>query len=88
MDMIKKVGPRGTYLQGRTPKMFRDEFYMTKYLNKADPNDWQNHGAISLKEKMQEEVKKRLASFQPAGITSEQEDLLNQYIPERYRNHL
>ena len=88
MEMIKKVGPRGSYLQGRTPKMFRDEFYMTKYLNKADPNDWQNHGAVSLKEKMQGEVKKRLASFQPAEITKEQKKLLDQYIPEQYRNNI
>lgn len=88
MDIIEKTGPRGNFLTGRTPKMFREEFYITKYLNKLDPNEWQNHGSLSLKEKMQGEVKKRIDSFKPAPVTKEQEKLLNQYIPAEYRNGL
>lgn len=47
---IEKTGPRGNFLSGRTPKMYREEFYLTQYLNKADANDWQNKGRVGLKE--------------------------------------
>ncbi|MEG0379712.1 MAG: trimethylamine methyltransferase family protein, partial [Eubacterium sp.] len=30
-EEIKKTGPRGTFLKGRTPKMYREEFFMNKY---------------------------------------------------------
>lgn len=88
MDAIRKTGPRGTFLSGRTPKMYRDEFYLTQYLNKADPNEWQNNGAVTLKEKMKEEVLKRIEAFTPAEVTKDQEKLLNQYIPETYLQHI
>ena len=88
MDVIKQTGPRGTFLKGRTPKMYREEFYLTKYMNKLDPNEWQNHGAISLKEKMHQEVIKRIESFTPAEVTKEQAALLDQYIPVQYRDHI
>lgn len=87
-DTIAKVGPRGNYLQGRTPRMFRKEFFMPKYFNKEDPNQWQAAGNKSIVETLKEEVKKRLDSYTPPEITKEQEDLLNQYIPEKYRDHI
>lgn len=88
MDLIREVGPRGNYLRGRTPKMFREDFYMTKCLNKSDANDWQHRGAKPLQDSVHEKVEKRLDSFKPASITKEQEELLNKYIPKKYRDSI
>lgn len=84
-DSIKKVGPRGTFLQGRTPKMYREEFYLCKYLNKKDANDWQNAGSESLKEAVQKEVEKRIRSYKIPDITKDQLKLISAYIPDLYR---
>lgn len=88
MDIIREVGPRGSYLRGRTPKMYREDFYMTKHMNKLDANDWQNRGAKSLNDSMSEKVKARIDSFKPASVTKEQEELLNRYIPKKYSNSI
>lgn len=87
-DNIKKVGPRGNYLQGRTPKMFRKEFFAPKYFNKEDPNQWQQNGNKPITENLKKAVQDRLDSYCPPEITKEQEEMLNAYIPERYRDHI
>ncbi|MEG0496069.1 MAG: trimethylamine methyltransferase family protein [Eubacterium sp.] len=87
-DMIEKVGPRGNYLQGRTPKMFKQEFFSPKYFNKEDPNQWQTNGNKPIYADLKEAVQKRLASYTPPEITKEQIELLNPYIPEAYRDHI
>lgn len=87
-DTIKKVGPRGNYLQGRTPKMFRKEFFAPKYFNKEDPNQWQQNGNKPVVDTLTQAVNERLESYCPPEITKEQEDMLNPYIPEKYRDHI
>ncbi|MDO5431454.1 trimethylamine methyltransferase family protein [Eubacterium sp.] len=87
-DLLKKTGPRGVFLKGRTPKMYREEVYLPKYFNKDDPNQWQNKGSISVNDRVEDEVKKRLESFVPADITKEQAEILNPYIHEKYRDML
>lgn len=87
-DTLKKVGPRGDFLKGRTPKMYREEVYLSKYFNKADPNQWQNKGCETVMDVAEEEVKKRLDHFMPADITKEQHDLLVPYIHEAYRERI
>lgn len=84
-DILEKVGPRGTFLKGRTPKMYREEFVLPKYLNKADPNDWQSRGSEPLTDVVKKEVEERIRSYQSPKITPEQEALLNPYLPEAYR---
>lgn len=84
MDLIKEVGPRGTYIRGRTPKMYRDEFYMCKYLNKEDINEWQNKGSVSVVDKAKAEVKKRIEAYCAPEITEEQQKILAPYLPPQY----
>lgn len=81
---IEKTGPRGNFLSGRTPKMYREEFYLTQYLNKADANDWQNKGRVGLKENAGQKVQERIEAYQAPEITKEQEELLKPYLPEAY----
>lgn len=85
---IEKTGPRGNFLSGRTPKMYREEFYLTQYLNKADANDWQNKGRVGLKEKVGQKVQERIEAYQVPEITKEQEELLKPYLPEAYRDQI
>lgn len=87
-DLIAKIGPRGNFLQGRTPKMFKEEFFVPKFFNKEDPNQWQEHGSKPVLRDVQAAVKERLASYTPPDITSEQADLLNDYIPANYRERI
>lgn len=84
-DSIVKVGPRGTFLRGRTPQIYKDEFVMGKLFNKDDPNNWQSHGAMSVKEKAAIEVKKRIENYEAPERTKEQLDLLEPLIPAVYR---
>lgn len=85
MDTLKKVGPRGAFLTGRTPKMYREEVYLARYFNKDDPNQWQNKGSISVVDVAQQDVEKRLASYTVPEITKEQNDLLQPYLPDAYK---
>lgn len=85
---IEKTGPRGNFLSGRTPKMYREEFYLTQYLNKADANDWQNKGRVGLKENVGQKVQERIEAYQAPEITKEQEELLKPYLPEAYRDQI
>ena len=68
--------------------MYREEVYLPKYFNKDDPNQWQNKGSISVNDRVEDEVKKRLESFVPADITKEQAEILNPYIHEKYQDML
>lgn len=85
MDEIASSGPRGTFLHGRTPKMYRDEFYLSKYLNKQDPNEWYSKGAISVKEVTAQDVQSRLESWTPPSIEKDRLAVIEQYIPEIYK---
>ena len=85
-DEIKNVGPRGTFLHGRTPKMFREEFLSAKLFNKDDPNNWQNSGAATIKQTAAEEVKKRIESYSVPERAPEQLDMLRPYLPDAYKD--
>lgn len=87
-EMIKKIGPRGSCLNGRTPKMFKEEFTMSKYFNKVDANQWQNNGSKSVLEATHEDVLKRIESYRMPQITKEQDDLIRQYLPAQYRDRI
>ncbi|KAF5087838.1 Glycine betaine methyltransferase [anaerobic digester metagenome] len=88
LSLIKEIGPRGSFLKGRTPKMYREEFVMPKYFNKQDPNVWQNEGRIALKELTKKAAFDRIASYQAPEITKEQEKIVAPYIPDAYKEKI
>lgn len=88
MDILRETGPRGSFLKGRTPKMYREEFYMAKYLNKEDVSTWQNEGSVSVLETARKEVKHRISAYEAPGITEEQNKLLMPYLPPQYRDSI
>ncbi|MEG0376861.1 MAG: trimethylamine methyltransferase family protein, partial [Eubacterium sp.] len=87
-DLIKTIGPRGSCLNGRTPKMFKEEFIMSKYFNKVDANQWQSSGSPSIRDTTHEDVLKRIESYKVPQITKEQDDLIREYLPEQYRDRI
>lgn len=87
-DTLLKVGPRGNFLHGRTPKMFKEEFFTPTLLNKEDPNQWQNSGSHPLSDALLQERKKRIDAYTPPALSSEQERLVDKFIPVQYRETL
>lgn len=87
-DEIAKVGPRGAFLNGRTPKMYRDEVYLPAILNKDDPNNWQHLGSVPLRQTALEAAQKRIDSFEAYEATPEQKKILEPYLPPQFVDHL
>lgn len=87
-DMIKKVGPRGTYLlePGLTAK-HQSEFYHHKVFNKEDAMAYQYKGSVSAKMKAKQIANERVANWVAPPITEEQAALLAPYIPDIYKNN-
>lgn len=68
--------------------MFKEEFFAPRLLNKEDPNQWQNSGSKPLTDALMEERIKRITAYKPPELSAEQERLVNQYIPNQYRETL
>ena len=85
-DEIKKVGPRGSFLYGRTPPVFREDFIQARFFNKDDPNNWQNKGSKSVKQAAKEEVMKRLSAYEVPERTKDQLKLLRPLLPDAYKD--
>lgn len=88
MDMIKKVGPRGSYLKIRSSKIFRDNFYVHKTYNKKDPNRWVAEGSHDLYDIAYEKAQKRISDWTPPQIDKEQEKILAPYLPDEFKNEI
>jgi len=87
-DEIKKVGPRGRYLNGRTPKIYRKEFYLGNLFNKDDPNNWQRSGAKSVFEVAKESVQKRISQYEKPELTKEQLAIVTPYLPDEFKKDI
>ncbi|NLN97284.1 MAG: trimethylamine methyltransferase [Eubacteriaceae bacterium] len=82
-EQIKKAGPLGNFLKGRTPKEYREEHYLTSLFNRAagEPNEvFEKIG--DLRERAAKRVEERVASYQLPDLTKTQKDILNRYLPE------
>ena len=80
---IKKAGPLGNYLSGRTPKDYRQEHYLTKLFNRQAGNPQPIFDEIGdLRERASKEVEERVAGYTLPDLTKTQKDILNRYLPE------
>lgn len=82
LNTINKVGPKGSFMIGRTPKTYRKDFYLSNIFNKDDPNNWQNNGGKTVVETAYEEVEKRISSYTTPSLDKEQEKILEPYLPK------
>lgn len=83
VEEIKRIGPLGTFMVGKTPKAYRKEHYLTKLFNR------ENSGASlvieeqgTLHDKAVKAIEKRLAEYTLPEIAKEQKKILNEYLPE------
>lgn len=82
-DAIKKAGPLGNYLSGRTPKEYRQEHWLTKLFNRQAGNPQPIFDEIGdLRERASKEVEERVAGYTLPDLTKTQKDILNRYLPE------
>ncbi|AOY75310.1 trimethylamine methyltransferase family protein [Clostridium formicaceticum] len=88
-DLIKKTGPRGNYLSGRTPQDYRQEHYLSKvYVREGgSPIDIieKNGDLVARARKI---INERLESYQLPDVTTTQKKILNKYLPEGYKYEL
>lgn len=77
---IKKVGPKGTFLYGRTPKEYRKEHFIPDIFVKQDYKSWESEGAVSIKDHASQVVKQRIESYQAPDITPEQLKVIEKYL--------
>lgn len=85
-EQLKQTGPRGAFINYRTPKAYREDFVLAKDFNKQDPNVWQKNGAKTIKEAAREHAFKRISEYEPPQIDKEQAKIIEHLIPEEYQN--
>ena len=88
VDLMLKVGPRGNYLKGRTPKDYREEHYLPKYFNKQGDKlaDREKFGTALNRAK--KEVQRRVNEYELPETTKKQKEILNEYLPDPYKYKL
>ncbi|MBV1684114.1 trimethylamine methyltransferase family protein [Eubacterium callanderi] len=78
-EQMKKVGPRGNYVMGRTPKEYKRDTYFAKLFNKKG-------GMIkvredgTLRERTVQEINRRIESYELPSVDKEQEKILNSLL--------
>jgi|LGVE01.1.fsa_nt_gb trimethylamine--corrinoid protein Co-methyltransferase len=77
---IHKVGPRGTYMNGRTPKEYREEHFVPDIFVKVDYNTWQTDDQKTVLEKATQKVGQRLEAYIEPEKTKDQIKVIEEYI--------
>ncbi|MEG1620003.1 MAG: trimethylamine methyltransferase family protein, partial [Eubacterium sp.] len=82
-EEIKKAGPLGNYLSGRTPKDYRNEHYLSKLFNRKAGNQQPIVDEIGdIRERASKLVAERIDHYKAPDLTQTQKNLLNDYLPE------
>ncbi|MEG0475857.1 MAG: trimethylamine methyltransferase family protein [Carnobacterium sp.] len=80
---IKKAGPLGNYLSGRTPKDYRNEHYLTSLFNRAAGDPQPIVDKIGdLRERASKEIDDRVNNYKLPDLTKAQQKILNEYLPK------
>lgn len=77
---IKAVGPKGTFLRGRTPKEYRKEHFVPDIFVKQDYKAWQTEESVSIKDRASEVVKKRIENYKAPDISADQLKIIEKYL--------
>ena len=85
-DLIKKTGPRGNYLSGRTPREYREDNYLASpVFNRkgCKENTREEEGDIC--DRAQKIYDARMASYKLPDLSLEQKKLLNSELPNSFK---
>lgn len=82
---IEKVGPGGNFINCRTSKYYKEEFFLNPAFNNANTNNWVENGSSTVMEKAHKIYLERLENCVDPENTATQAKVLDQYIPEVFR---
>ena len=81
MDMIKRVGPRGTYmLEDETLELYRTELFHPRLFNCENYHDWQQQGMTSVVHKAHGAVEERLAAYEAPVYDTRRNQMLEDVL--------
>lgn len=81
-NAIRNVGPRGNYFNIQMLKLFKQEFYDSRYVDKEPVGKYVAQERKTLRENIALSIKKRINSYVPPALTRNQKDLLAGYLKE------
>lgn len=84
LDLIREKGPLGQYF-GRTTKLCREDFFLPKYSIRESHNKWLEAGSPSGESLAAAAWKKRLEEYQTPDLTKDQNKILDEIVPQKYR---
>ncbi|MBV1684109.1 trimethylamine methyltransferase family protein [Eubacterium callanderi] len=87
-ETMHKIGPRGNFLQMRTPNDYKKEYLLSNLMHKAGSNLKTRDEKGTLRENAIKKIDQRLAEYQVPETTPEQMKFLNQYLPEGHKYNL
>ena len=80
---IKKAGPLGNFLSGRTPKEYRQEHHLTNLFNRKAGNPQPLYEEIGdIRDRACKIIEERVESYKLPDLTKTQQDILNRFLPE------
>lgn len=86
VDLIKKVGPGGTYISQRhTLDRLRKEHYMPRISDRTFYAGWQRNGSKQLRDVAREKAKMILASHEPMPLDKDVDNELTKILKEASR---
>jgi trimethylamine--corrinoid protein Co-methyltransferase len=83
VDVIREIGPGGEYLShSHTLKHFKSENLDAQLGNRMERDKWEKKGAMDIRAKAKEELKRILATHQPKPLDPEVQRKLQQIVDE------
>ena len=82
VEEIAKAGPGGSYINKRTPKIYREEFMLPKLANRETTQNWLKDGAKSVESLAAEMVEERIGNYKLPESADFQKKILEKYIPQ------
>ncbi|MEG0377893.1 MAG: trimethylamine methyltransferase family protein [Eubacterium sp.] len=79
-ELMKEIGSRGSYIQRRTPKTYREEHYLSKLFHRKGSGITIRDEVHSLRDRATQEVNHRLSIYELPETTKAQANLLNKCL--------
>ena len=81
VDVIKKVGPRGTYItELHTLKNFRKEFYKPFVFTRIDYDKWESEGKLEVKDRAHAKVQDILKNYERPVLDRQLEKDIDKFV--------
>lgn len=79
-EQLKKVGPKGSFIMGRTPKEYRKEIYLPNTFHKAGGSITAREENEEMRQKAIKEVNKRIEEYELPELDKAQQRLIDKYL--------